>query len=72
MQLTLFLLYFDKKDTMHSKTNNIKFMSYNLYEAIDKLFESLLSVYQIGLSMSMKVEILFLIHFNCCITNAWR
>ena len=45
-------------------------MSCNVYEAIDKLFESLLSVYQIGLSMSMKVEILFLSHFNCCITNA--
>ena len=55
---------------MHSKTNNIKFMSCNVCEALDNIFESLLSVYQIGLSMSMKVEILFLIHFNCCTTNA--
>ena len=37
MQLTLLFLYFDKEHTMHSETNNIKFMSYNVYEAIDKL-----------------------------------
>ena len=40
MQLTLFFLYFDKEHTMHSETNNIRFMSDNVYEATDKLFES--------------------------------
>ena len=40
---------------MHSKSNNIEFMSHdNENEVVDELFESLLSKYQIGLEISMR------------------
>ena len=39
---------------MHSKTDNIEFMSYdNANEVINELFESPLSRYQVGLETSM-------------------
>ena len=40
---------------MNSKSDNIDFMPYdNANEVVDKLFESLLSRYQIGLEISVK------------------
>ena len=40
---------------MHSKTDNIEFMSYdNANEVINELFESPLSRYQVGLETSMR------------------
>ena len=40
---------------MHSKSNNIEFMSYdNANEVVNKVFESLLSRYQIDLERSMR------------------
>ena len=40
---------------MHSKSNNIEFMSHdNENEVVDELLESLLSKYQIGLEISMR------------------
>ena len=40
---------------MHSKSDNIEFMSYNANEVVNKVFESLHSRYQIGLEASIKV-----------------
>ena len=40
---------------MHSKSDNIEFMSYdNAYEVVDELFKPLLSKYQIDLEASMR------------------
>ena len=40
---------------MHSKSDNIEFMSYdNANEVVNKVFESLLSIYQIDLETSMR------------------
>ena len=40
---------------MHSKSDNIEFMSYdNANEIVNKVFESLLSIYQIDLETSMR------------------
>ena len=40
---------------MHSKSNNIEFMSYdNANEVVNELFESLLSRYQAGLERSTR------------------
>ena len=51
-QLTIAVNFISSKDTeeecvMHSKSNNIKFTSYNnTNEVVDELFESLFSTYQ--------------------------
>ena len=46
----------DEECVMHSKNGNIEFMSYdNVNENVNKVFESLLSRYQIGLKTSMRV-----------------
>ena len=56
---------------MHSKSNNIEFMSYdNVNEVVNELFESLLSRYRIGLETSMRgSDLIFdsvqLLHYKC-------
>ena len=56
---------------MHSKSNNIEFMSYdNVNEVVNELFESLLSRYRIGLETSMKgSDLIFdsvqLLYYKC-------
>ena len=60
----------DEEHIMHSKSNNIKFMTYdNANKTINELFESLLSRYQIGSETSMRGSNFFLIQFNCWIIN---
>ena len=60
IQLTIASNFISSKDAdeervIHSKSDNIEFMSYdNVNEVVHKLFESLLSVYQIGLETSMR------------------
>ena len=60
IQLTIASNFISSKDVdeervIHSKSDNIEFMSYdNVNEVVHKLFESLLSVYQIGLETSMR------------------
>ena len=45
----------DREIIMHAKSDNIEFLTYdNANEAVDELFESLLSRYQIGLETSMR------------------
>ena len=45
----------DEERVMHSKSDNIDFMSYdNANEVVNKVFESLLSTYEIGLETSMR------------------
>ena len=45
----------DKERVMHSKSDNIEFMSYDkAYEFIKEPFESLVSGYQIGLETSLE------------------
>ena len=46
----------DEKCVVHSKSNNIEFMSYDevVNEVVNELFESLLLRYQIGLETSMR------------------
>ena len=56
---------------MHSKSDNIEFMSYdNVNEVVNELFESLLSRYWIGLETSMKgSDLIFdsvqLLYYKC-------
>ena len=60
IQLTIASNFISSKDVdeervIHSKSDNIEFMSYdNVNEVVHKLFESLLSVYQVGLETSMR------------------
>ena len=60
IQLTIASNFISSKDVdeervIHSKSDNIEFMSYdNVNEVVHKPFESLLSVYQIGLETSMR------------------
>ena len=45
----------EKERVMHSRSNNIEFMSYdNANEVVNELFESLRSRYQIGSETSMR------------------
>ena len=59
IQLTIAINFISSKDVdeeraMHSKRDNIEFMTYdNANEIVNELFESLLSRYQIGLETSM-------------------
>ena len=54
---------------MHSRSNNIKFSSYiNVNEIVDELFQSLRSIYQGNLEISMR-EIDFIFDSVQCITN---
>ena len=61
----------DKERVMHSRSNNIKFMSYyNANEVVNELFESLLSRYQVGLEISMRgIDFIFdsvqLMYYKC-------
>ena len=70
MQLTIEINFISSKDAeeehaIHSKSNNIKFTSYNdANEVVDKLFESLLSRYQGNLETSMRRSD-FLFEVNC-------
>ena len=56
---------------MHSKSNNIEFMSHdNENEVLNELFESLLSKYLIGLEISMTgrdfiFDLVQLLFYNC-------
>ena len=60
IQLTIASNFISSKDVdeervIHSKSDNIEFMSYdNVNEVVHKPFESLLSVYKIGLETSMR------------------
>ena len=60
IQLTITINFISSKDVdekrvMHSKSNNIEFMSYdNANEVVNEIFESLISRYQIGLGTSMR------------------
>ena len=60
IQLTIASNFISSKDVdeervIHSKSDNIEFMSYDtVNEVVHKPFESLLSVYQIGLETSMR------------------
>ena len=55
---------------MHSKIDNIEIMINDKpEEVIEELFQSLLSIYQIGLKTSMRGMILFLIVFIYCTVN---
>ena len=60
IQLTIAINFISSKDVdeerlMHSKRDNIEFMSYdNANEVVNKLFESLLSTYLIGLETSTR------------------
>ena len=60
IQLTIAINLISSKDldeerVMHSKNENIEFMTYdNANEIVNELFESLLSRYQIGLETSMR------------------
>ena len=71
-QLTIEIHFISSKDVdeervMHSKSNNIEFMSYdNANEVVNELFESLLSRCQ------WEGVVLFSIQFNCCIKNVTR
>ena len=79
VQLTIAINFISSKDVdeeqvMHSKKDNIEFMTYdNANDIVDKLSESLFSRYQIGLETSMRGRVIsFLIQFSCCITNTKR
>ena len=60
IQLTIAINFISSKDAeeehvMHSRSNNIKFISYNdANEVVDELFESLCSRYQRNLETSMR------------------
>ena len=64
----------DAECIMHSKSDNIEFISYdNTNEVVNERFESLLSRYQIGLETSMRGnDFIFLNQINCCIINSTR
>ena len=51
----------DEECVMHSRIDNIEFMSYdNINEIVIEFFKSLLSRYQIGLETSNERELFFL------------
>ena len=60
IQLTIAINFISSKDVdeervIHSKSYNVEYMLYdNAYEAVNELFESLLSRYQTGLETSMR------------------
>ena len=66
IQLTI-----DEQRVMHSKSDNIEFMSYdNANEVVNELFQSLLSKYQIGLETSMRgndfiFDLVQLLYYKC-------
>ena len=83
IQLTIASNFISSKDAdeervIHSKSDNIEFMSYdNVNEVVHKLFESLLSVYQVGLETSMRrSDFIFdsvqLLYYKCHKTNFKR
>ena len=76
IQLTIAINFISSKDVdeerlVHSKRDNIEFMSYdNANEVVNKLFESLLSTYLIGLETSTRgSEFIFesvqLLYYKC-------
>ena len=75
IQLAIAINFISSKDVeeervMYSKSDNIEFIPYsNANQAVDELFEPLLSRNQIYLETSV---ILFSIQFNCCITYVTR
>ena len=84
IQLTIAVNFISSKDVdeervMHSKSDNIEFMSYdNANEVVDELFEPLFSRYQICLETSMKgndfifdsVQVIDSVQLIQCIANA--
>ena len=66
IQLTI-----DEQRVMHSKSNNVEFMSYdNVNEVVNELFQSLLSRYQIDLETSMRgndfiFDLIQLLYYKC-------
>ena len=76
IQLTIAINFISSKDVdeerlMHSKSDNIEFMSYdNVNEVVNELFESFLSRYRVGLETSMKgSDLIFdsvqLLYYKC-------
>ena len=58
---------------MHSKNDNTEFITYdNANDVVDKLFESLLSRYQIDLEIAMRGFLFEKIQSNCSITNVTK
>ena len=58
---------------MHSKNDNTEFITYdNANDVVDKLFESLLSRYQIDLEIAMRGLFFEKIQSNCSITNVTK
>ena len=71
IQFTISINFISSKDAkeeyvMHSRSNNIKFTSYN---DVNELFDSLWLRYQGNLETSWDEVIFFLIQFNWCIKN---
>ena len=63
--------YVDEERVMHSKSDNVEFMSYDYAnEVVNEVFESLLSRYQISLETSMRwcdfiFESVQLLYYEC-------